>query len=460
MTGTKAGWLVPILAFVLGIHLWAAAVTIRHSNQDQTASDQGAEMWLSGGAREDWYPQRSDGVRHPLYSWAVSGLYSDDNAVFFERGKWANTILCLVFLSALGIVAARSLDPLALANLLMLCSLGILLVRGTYFQPEPLYYITFFVAAVCSWRILRAQTLPVWLYPVFGLSLALAFLSKPSLLPYLAVFCGALALRTLLSLRAEGMGFAKRWVGVVGAFALMALMVAPLGLFTKTHFGRAFFNYPQVWMWMDDFEKEAWPWQTKYPSGREMALLDKKDIPSASWYFARHTVGDAANRLWHGVTEVKTRFLYPEKKLSSRAFFWKKEVKNWQQPLAHRGTYLVILSALCLILAIFGWRKVAPLLVRPENLACAALVFGTFAVYLTLYGWYYPIGKGDRFMGSLWIPAVCLVFWAAVKLSTKSGTTGSRLYFGVHSALLLSLLLQSASLLWLFTHGVYLTTRN
>lgn len=460
MMRTRPGWLALILAVVLGVHLWAAAITIRHSNQDRTASDQGAEMWLSAGAREDWYPQRTDGVRHPLYSWAVSGLYSQDDAVFFERGKWANTILSLVFLAALGLVAARHLDPLALANMLLLSSLGILLVRGTYFQPEPLYYISFLVTAVCSWRILRAPKVPVWLYVVFGLGLGVAFLSKPSLLPYLAVFFVALSLRTLLSWKSEGMTFVRRWLGVLGAFALMALMVAPLGLFTKTHFGRAFFNYPQVWMWMDDFEKEAWPWQTKYPSGREMAQLDKKDIPSVSWYFARHTAGDAAKRLWDGVMEVKTRFLYPEKKLSSRAFFWKKEAKNWQQPLAHRGTYLIILTALCLVLAIFGWRQVAPALVRPENLSCAALLFGTFVIYLLLYGWYYPIGKGDRFMGSLWIPSVCFVLWLASKLSTKSDTTGIRLYFGVQSAVFLSLLLQSASLLWLLTHGVFLTTRN
>ncbi len=84
------------------------------------------------------------------------------------------------FLAALGIVAARFLDPLALANLLMLCSLGILLVRGTYFQPEPLYYITFFIAAVCSWRILRAPKIPIWLYPVFeGSASDLRFFPSP-----------------------------------------------------------------------------------------------------------------------------------------------------------------------------------------------------------------------------------------------------------------------------------------
>ncbi len=44
-------------------------------------------MWLSGGAREDWYPQRTDGVRHPLYSWAVSGLYSDDTDTFSSSAE-------------------------------------------------------------------------------------------------------------------------------------------------------------------------------------------------------------------------------------------------------------------------------------------------------------------------------------------------------------------------------------
>ena len=85
-----AGWrgLAVILPIALAIHLLAAAVIIRNSNQDSTASDQGAEMWLAATARQDILPQRTDGVRHPLWSWTARHLYTEDAAAFFTRGKW------------------------------------------------------------------------------------------------------------------------------------------------------------------------------------------------------------------------------------------------------------------------------------------------------------------------------------------------------------------------------------
>jgi hypothetical protein len=37
--------------------------------------------------------------------------------------------------------------------------------------------------------------------------------------------------------------------------------------------------------------------------------------------------------------------------------------------------------------------------------------FGTFAVSALAYGFYEPIGKGDRFMLSLYLPLVVTVIW-------------------------------------------------
>ncbi|HEY5813517.1 MAG TPA: hypothetical protein VIT23_12795, partial [Terrimicrobiaceae bacterium] len=166
-------------------------MTIRHSNQDPVASDQGAEMWLAATAQEDFLPQRTDGVRHPLWSWIVRFLYTEDKGAFFERGKWLNTIICIAFLCGLGIAVAPWLDALAAANLLLLSSLGILLVRGTYFQPEPTYYILLFLAIILAWKILRGASF--WIYMVFGITCGLAYLAKPSLAPFLIVFSGAIA---------------------------------------------------------------------------------------------------------------------------------------------------------------------------------------------------------------------------------------------------------------------------
>ena len=449
------------LPVVIAIHLLAAAVTIRHSNQDSTASDQGAEMWLAATARGDVLPQRTDGVRHPLWSWLARNVHTEDAAAFFTRGKWLNTALCLIFLCTLGLLVTRWLDPLATANLLLLCSLGILLVRGTYFQPEPLYYILSFVAGVLAWRLLRGAA--VWWHLAFGAVCGLAYLSKPSLLPFLVAFAAAFAFRFLLAaIRRDSAWLPGRnLLRLLSAVGLFILLLLPLGRFSQEAFGKPFFNYTKFWMWMDDFESEAWPWQTRYPGGEQLKTLPKEDTPSLSWYFRRHSLADAVQRTVAGAGEVTVRFFWPEEKVSGGAFFWRSSGKKWSQPLAHRGVYLLALAGLCAGLLCLGWKTVRPRLVESGNLAFAAFLLLATGLYIGLYGWYYPIGRGDRFMGSLWMPSVFLLVWWAFTLRRMAGRPwADTAYFAVQIAVLFSLLLQIVGMFWRFQHGVYLVTRN
>ena len=449
------------LPLVVAIHLFAAAVTIRHSNQDPVASDQGAEMWLAATARDDFVPQRTDGVRHPLWSWIARSAYTEDKEKFFERGKWLNTLLCIAFLCGLGVAVTRWLDPLANANLLLLSSLGILLVRGAYFQPEPLYYILFFLAIVLGWRILRGA--PLWLYAFFGIVCGLAYLSKPSLAPFLVVFCLAIAFRAALALRASDSQWSivRNVSGLGMALGILAVMLVPLATFSATHFGKPLFNYTKYWMWMDDFMTEAWPFQDKYPGRAQLEQLPDEETPSPSWYFRRHGIDEAAKRLTAGMREVSVRFLFPEAKLPLRGFFWRPAGKKWEQPLAHRGVYVFLLGGLCVLLIAGSRSEFVESLKRPGNISCLVFAILLAAVYLVLYGWYWPIGRGDRFMGSFWIPCVFVLIWAAFVLRRRADSRfGDAAYLMTHAVILLSLVLQAAGMLWRFSAGIYLVTRN
>jgi hypothetical protein len=450
------------LPLVVVVHLIAAAVTIRHSNQDPVASDQGAEMWLAATARDDLVPQRTDGVRHPLWSWIARFTYTESQQEFFERGKWLNTLLCIAFLCGLGIVVARWLDPLATANLLLLSSLGILLVRGTYFQPEPCYYILFFLAAVLAWRSLRGGA-AVWLHAVFGVVCGLAYLSKPSMAPFLAVFCLAFALRALLTLRAPNSDWSigRNLVGLAVALGILAVMLVPLAIFSATHFGKPLFNYTKYWMWMDDFMTEAWPFQDRYPGRVQLEQLPPEEAPSPSWYFRRHGIVDAANRLNAGTREVIVRFFFPETKVPLRSIFWRLAGKKWEQPLAHRGVYLLTLGGLCALLIAGSRSHLIENLKQAGNVSCLVFAATLATVYALLYGWYWPIGRGDRFMGSLWIPSVFALVWTGFVLRQRAASgLGDIAYLLTHSIILLSLLAQVAGMLWRFSAGIFLVTRN
>ena len=455
------GALLITLPLVVGIHLISAAVTIRHSNQDPVASDQGAEMWLAATSRDDVFPQRTDGVRHPLWSWIARSVYTEEKQTFFERGKWLNTLLCVAFLCGLGVAVTRWLDPLATANLLLLSSLGILLVRGTYFQPEPLYYFLIFLAIILGWKILRGA--PVRLYAVFGIICGLAYLSKPSLAPFLAVFCMAFALRTCLTrLNADAIwSIPKNLAGLVMALAILGVMLVPLAAFSKTHFGTPLFNYTKYWIWMDDFMTEAWPFQDRYPGRVQLERLPKEETPSLSWYLQRHGIGDAAKRLGVGAREVVVRFFFPEPKLPLSGFFWRPPGKKWEQPLAHRGIYLILLGGLCGMLIVVSRPPLMETLREPGNLA--GFLFATMLgiVYFLLYAWYWPIGRGDRFMGSLWIPCVFALCWLAFQLRRRAASRfADAAYLGAHGLIFTLLVLQIAGMLWRFSAGIYLVTRN
>jgi hypothetical protein len=449
------------LSIVLAVHLISAAVTIRHSNQDPVASDQGAEMWLAATARDDVFPQRTDGVRNPLWSWIARSVYTQDTTAFFARGKWLNTFLCVFFLFGLGLVVARWLDPVATANLLLLSSLGVLLVRGTYFQPEPLYYILFFLATILAWRILQGG--PLWLYAAFGIVCGLAFLAKPSLLPFLIVFCLAFCLRAFLARR----GGETEWPivrnlgGILLALAILAVMLLPLALFSEKHFGSPLFNYTKYWMWMDDFMTEAWPFQDRYPGRVQLEQLPEEEKPSPRLYFQKHDLNDALNRLGSGTWEVLSRFFFPESKLRSGAFFWRSPGKKWEQPLAHRGIYLMLLGVLCALLVGASGSLLRQVLARPGNIAGLCFAVALAVIYLLLYGWYWPIGRGDRFMGSLWIPSLFALTWCAFELHRRAESRfGDIAYLTVHSVILISLAWQVVGILWRFSAGIYLVTRN
>jgi hypothetical protein len=448
------------LCLTILLHIVASSHLITTSNQDRTRSDQGAEIWLARVTMHhgDLWPMRTDGVRHPLWSFLVRAVAVPDDHAFFQRGKWLNTFVACGFLILLACVGARSLGGLATLNVLLLSSLGILLVRGVYFQPEPLYYFFSFAAALCAWNILRGGAF--WWFPAFGLIAGFAMLAKPSFEPMLAAFVLAAGLHAALS---RNLGFSLRQAGGVAlALAVSAVVLMPLSLQKMELFGSPTFSYPKIWMWMDDFESEAWPWQTQHPGKAQLETIPRGEIPSAGWYFRRHTFPDGLSRLSAGSAEVASRFLFPETRRSFGELFWKKDgVAKWEQPLTHRGIYLLVLAALPLALLAGSLRAILlregwPAWIPPAAFACVSL-----AAYLALYGWYLPIGRGDRFMGSLWIPCVFLTAYlgrGALRFSQLP--LRHLLYTSTHLVLLATLGLQALNLLVLLASGNVLTTRN
>ena len=379
-------------------------------------------------------PHRTDGVVAPLWPWVAARLttpgqpyreseVTGEDRKLFIKGKWANVAMALAFLWALGLVLARSFRPAATVTVLLLAGFGALIPRAVYFQPEPLYFILFFFTWVCAVKLLMKNDL--WLHALFGLLGGLAYLAKTSVEPLILAWFGISALRFLYLLvrNKEEDPFADQpwsrrnhFIGlIVFAFAWLAV-TAPRYAAAHERWGDPRFSYPSAWMWMDDY-KTCFTWMGAHPDKASLNAIPPAERPSLTSYLRTHPATAVQDRLINGTREKLTRWLSPKivKPKADGSF------TGWRVLLDRRGIYLGATAAVMLATGLLVWsrRKSVdrPGLAVPSGAWAAALFTGgTVVGYALLYGWYDPIGRGDRFMLSLYLPLVFCLVWASESL--------------------------------------------
>ncbi len=387
------------------------------------------------GAMENllrWWPHRTDGVVAPLWPWVAARLSTPghpyretevvpQDEVLFAKGKGANLALALLFLGALGLAMARSFGIAATTAVLLLGGLGALVPRAVYFQPEPLYYLFFFLTWVCAIKLLLKND--VWMHALLGLVGGLAYLAKTSVEPLLLGWFVVAGLRFCREgLRRGEFAEERSWtcrqhlIGLlVFAFAWLAV-TGPRYAAAEERWGEYRFSYPAAWMWMDDFQ-DGFAWMGQHPNRAALEAIPGQERPSAARYLRTHSVEQAKDRLFNGTREKVTQFLAPKpvkpKKDGSFA--------GWKVLLEQRGLYLGGLAAVISGAALLVWSRRRAVdhwgLALPSGAWAVALFTGGSAVgYALLYGWYEPIGRGDRFMLSLYLPLVFCLVWGSERL--------------------------------------------
>ncbi len=395
--------------FALAPHL------IYETNRDRRSSDQQAAIDLARASRGDPWPMRTNAVSNNLFAWTAAATVWDENEhTFFLRGKWVNTTVCAVALAGACAAIYTAWGALPALVFLMLAGFGALLPRAVYFQPEPFYLILFTACAVCGFILLTRN--PWWLYGVFGLCAGFAYLAKPGISPLLAAWFGAglvrLAMHAWPSGWWPGPARTPHWhplryaIGCALAMAAGGAVVAPLGVWSAHHLGKPFFNMAPYWMWQDDYGKESVPLLVNHGSALRMRSLPPEDIPSAARWFSMHTSEEAFQRLADGVWGKLSRFIAPTE--TSR-----RDGAPHRRVLAHRGWLLAGVLCSAAVLGMVSFLRGPPFLRlkvpfwRPEA-AQTLFAAGGAALYTLAYGWYEPIGRGDRFMMTLYIP---LLLW-------------------------------------------------
>jgi hypothetical protein len=393
---------------------------------------------------KDFVPHRTDGVVQPLWPWIAAWFANPDQKLsaenevrddpsegyrdreFFNQGRWFHVFMTLTFLVLLGIAAARIFSLPAACNLVLLGGLGALLPRSAFFQPEPVYYIFFFLTWVACISALMHNTL--WIYGLIGVVSGIAYMAKGSVSPLLAVFVGVSSLRCvweLLSAKRRGFHLATgnlwHWrnhlVGLVVLVMTHLITIGPRLADSSEKFGSMFHSFPGYWMWFDKFE-DCYGWMDKHNSKEELQSMLPTERPSFSNYMRTHTREEAVSRLFNGVTSRVGEFFWPKQKRPGKDVG---KFSGWRNVLDWRGLYLggltAILGGLLIVLATGAPKAqhAGHMVFKHGTITVLLFVFGSFATYALAYGWYAPIakGSGDRFMLSLYLPLVFSLLWGA-----------------------------------------------
>ena len=245
-----------------------------------------------------------------MYPWLLSWLYdpalSPDD--FFAVAKTWNIRLSLVLLGVMAVVARRSLSPLATSSFVLAIAFGYFVFKAGYAQVELLFYVLFFLTFLACWRLLVATSRRSMLTQaaVGGVLMAVAQLTKASMLPFLAVVLVALVARM-----GQGKLSGREMPGATRVAASGALLVAcflavmfPYLANSKRVFGHYFYNVNSTfYVWYDD-----WPAASlgtyKDGDGKGWPTTPPDQIPSAGKYLREHTAGQIAGRFWKGFLEM------------------------------------------------------------------------------------------------------------------------------------------------------------
>ena len=466
-----------VLVLFTGVYFYIGTHLIGQINPNRAKHDQQNNIELAkvaashmrpdrelGFAGSLWrmFPHYTDGVVNPLWPWIAARAYDPNGSdeEFFTRGKWLNLAITAGFCLLLAGIASRYFSLGATVNLLLLVGFGAMLPRSVYFQPEPVYYILFFLSWLTCLALLRKNS--IWLYCLLGVLAGLAYLAKTSVQPLLLAFVAVSSYRFLFGaapaiIRKNYNRPASQWcwqTHIIGVFFLVIaflLTAGPRLAFANERFGKPFHAYPSYWMWLDDFET-GYEFMDEHPSKSELRRIPSGEVPSAANYFKSHSGEQAVDRLSEGFWWVTQHFLVPDRAVERDG-----DPQPWRQLLAGRGLYLAALLSIVAALSIWHClhRPRAELAVQrfqPEWSIAALFVVGTTLLYALSYGWYVPVGKGDRFMLSLFAPLVFSLIVAGEGLVERfRARGGSRapilFYHGAQLLLTVAILARLAQLL-------------
>jgi len=324
--------------------------------------------------------------RMPLFPFLLSLIYrpGTSETEFLERSQAFNVNLSIVLLLLLFCIFCRYFAAWCSLALITATAFGVFLYRAPYAQTEVLFYFLSFCGFLVLLEMLVAPRW--WLAVAGGVFVALAYLSKASILPalgiWLVVFAGQSAWEAYSGRGDHKVSLWKRFGLILVVLATFTAVLLPYMRTNKQIFGRYLYNESSPFvMWCDSWPEGKEFLDTYGPNGKWRSLpVDQ--IPSASKYWREHSVGQIIHRLVKGLLDLA---------------HLKVQVIGY-----YKYVVLFILTATILCLQ-------RPQFIREvlgEKPFATAFCLFFLAAYIVLYAWYGAIVKDTRFVLSIFLPFV------------------------------------------------------
>ncbi len=381
-----------LLGGVVALFVWAAMQQSKHVNTDMNSTDQSAYLtYAKNMARTDF---RFVGGRNrmPVYPALMSLFYKQGmpDEEFFELGKKIGIVIGLVGLVVIYLVFLQISKPVDALAATLVVMFTIFVYKSPYFQAEVLYYIISFVLFYLLLIFVKESNFII--AALAGVVGGIGYLTKASVLPAMFIAALFVLVRGFINFFRRDNPEDRRslrliWKSVFCVIVFMGcflMVVSPYLLTSKDRFGCYFYNVNSTfYMWYDSWE-EVKQGTRAHGDRKGWPDMPAEQLPSFGRYIRTHSPGEIVSRISKGLIVVGLKaFQYAE--------------------------LLLVYLGILLFLSVQNRTFLIEHLFRRRYPGVLLFVLGYFSGYILLYAWYFPISSGNRFVLSLFLPAVFMM---------------------------------------------------
>ncbi len=427
-------WLI-LGALLAGVLYFAAAeIQSTHLNTNLKAHDQGAMLNYAKRLSDNHLQYVGPRNRMPLYPILQSFVYRPDMTTeqFFQRAKLANIVLSIAVLGVVYLLFRKWFPLHHTINVILVTAYGVYALKAPYVAAELLFYLLLFICFLLTLRMLDKPSLGIAL--ALGAMLAIAHYTKASAPVAVAIFLFCYGLRIAFpalvgerdptpaaapepsdtasqSTRQSSAALARHSEAkparlfliraIYGAMVLATFLAILYPYLRKSNerYGRYFYNVNStIYMWCDS-APEWKAFSLKYDDRHRFPSDAGEELPTARRYLAMHTPGQIVGRIARGFGRMTTEVFH----------------SFWYTP------FLILYAAAGLYAAIRSRRLVAADFRRFRLLALFCLLF--FGSYFGLYCWWAVLARSQRFVLSLYFPALFILSYIYNRYADRASIT-------------------------------------